>query len=86
MQTKMRHGAPVGAEHHNSIAHKLANIVGADPTGDLLEQGRLTCTARADKRSRVAGLEGQVDGLTKAATVGRLPRDVPERQPLQDGR
>ena len=86
MQTKMRHGAPVGAEHHNSIAHKLANIVGADPTGDLLEQGRLARAAWADKCSRMAGLEGQVDGFTKAAAVGRLPRDVLQGHRLQDRR
>src|ERR1700694_1590682 len=76
----------VGAEHHDPVADKLTAIVGADPAGNLFEQGRFSRAARADKSCRVAGAEGQVNGFTEPAAVGRLARNIPEHQALQDGR
>src|ERR1700687_210119 len=86
VQTEMRRRAAVGAEHHDSVAYKLTAVIGADPAGNLFEQRRLSSAARADKCCWVAGAEGQVDRFTEAAAIGRLPRNIPEHQPLQDSR
>src|ERR1700676_982697 len=86
VQTEMRRRTAVGAEHQDPVANELTAVVGADPAGNLFEQGRLSGAARAEKRRRVAGAEGQVNGFTEPAAIRRLMRNILEHQLLENDR